>query len=57
MKPFATAAFAALFLFAAAGSAFAKDDPDAAKRKTLEDLQRVRGVGRSTACRVQEALR
>jgi biopolymer transport protein ExbB len=40
MKSFATAAFAALFLFGAAGSAFAKDDPDAVKRKTLEDLQR-----------------
>jgi biopolymer transport protein ExbB len=40
MKPFATAAIAALFLFGAAGTAFAKDDPDAAQRKALEDLQR-----------------
>ena len=37
MKPFAIAALSALL---ATGSLFAKDDPDAVKRKALEDLQR-----------------
>ncbi len=40
MKPFALAACAALLIAGAAGSAAAKDDPDAVKRKALEDLQR-----------------